>query len=241
MTRELSTNLELRNKLFFLIRKVFLNGSDNFCESSFSQDDCRVLLEFSNQQKILPIVYQALKQIDILKCDNENKKWDELYHKYVYDYYQREVSLKNIFQTLNSEGIHYIPLKWAVVRLYYPEKWMRSSSDIDVLVAEKDLDNAIKALEQYTDFHVCGPRSYHDIPLCNKKVHLDLHFSIKQKDSSVDDLLVQVWDYSVPTTDECMMQLLPEYHIVYMLAHMSNHMKHGGIGVRPFLDLWLIF
>ena len=26
----------------------------------------------------------------------------------------------------------------------------------------------------------------------------------------------------------------------YVIAHMSHHFAHGGLGMRPFIDLWLL-
>ena len=32
----------------------------------------------------------------------------------------------------------------------------------------------------------------------------------------------------------------PDYLIFHVFAHMSHHFTHGGLGIRPFIDLWLL-
>jgi hypothetical protein len=34
--------------------------------------------------------------------------------------------------------------------------------------------------------------------------------------------------------------MTPEYQLFHTVAHMAYHFKHGGCGVKPFLDLWLL-
>ena len=34
--------------------------------------------------------------------------------------------------------------------------------------------------------------------------------------------------------------MTPEYLIFHNVAHMSYHFSHGGLGVRPYIDLYLL-
>lgn len=72
---------------------------------------------------------------------------------------------------------HTIPLKGAVLRYIYPAPELRTSSDIDVLVKEEDLESAVAAIENATDFKMLR-KAYHDISMVNSQVHLELHFTI---------------------------------------------------------------
>ena len=64
----------------------------------------------------------------------------------IYRYEQSRYELNRICKTLNDAQISFVPLKGAVIRNYYSEPWLRTSCDIDVLVREEDLKQAVKVL-----------------------------------------------------------------------------------------------
>ena len=231
-------NQELKNKLFKLLRMIFDIDSISF-EEEWMEEECNALLSFADRQAVLPIIYQSLKRLNNVTIETMLSKWKLKYSKYIYDYVRRVDALKKVEYALEKSRIPYIPLKWATIREYYPEGWMRTSRDIDILVEEKRIEEAVDALRNLTDFQQCGNRSYHDIPMRNQIDFLELHFSLKEKNTSLDACLERVWDYTV-ASDGYMRLLTPEYLLFYTVAHMSHHMVHGGVGMRPYLDLWLL-
>lgn len=229
---------ELKYKLFQLLRIIFDVDSSIF-EMQLTEDECNTLLNFADRQAILPIVYQSLKKLNNDTIDSMLSNWRIKYSKCIYDCIRRDEALKKVTCALEKSRIPYIPLKWATIREYYPEKWMRTSRDIDILVEEQQIDKAVDVIQNLTDFQQCGNRSYHDIPMRNQIDFLELHFSLKEKNTSLDACLGRVWDYTV-ASDGYMRLLTPEYLLFYTVAHMSHHMVHGGVGMRPYIDLWLL-
>lgn len=144
-----------------------------------------------------------------------------------------------ICKLFEEENIPYIPLKGMVIRKYYPEKWMRTSCDIDILVREEDVDKAIKTLEQ-NDFKV-NKRTYHDVSITSSAgVHLELHFSIKENIECIDSLLEKVWEYSKHEDGKCLHVLSDEFLMFHIVAHTMYHFVGGGCGIRALLDVFLL-
>ena len=54
-------------------------------------------------------------------------------------YVQRSHEYAKICTVLEEAQIPYIPLKGTVLRDFYPEPWMRTSSDIDILIHKENL------------------------------------------------------------------------------------------------------
>ena len=220
-------------KLFPVIRIAF--GIDSPA-SAPSAEECEELLAFGKKQSILPIIYAGLKKMDIpadlLKAIDRERNRD------LRRFVLHNDALQKIEEVLNKEQIPYIPLKGAVLRNLYPTPEMRTSSDIDVLVHGDDLDRAVETIETHTDFKA-DHRAYHDISMLNQSVHLELHFSIKENDEKLDKMLSRAWDYAVPT-ESCRYAFTPEFQMFHVVAHMSYHFLHGGLGIRPFLDLWVL-
>lgn len=142
---------------------------------------------------------------------------------------------------LEAAGIPYIPLKGSVIRDLYPEPWMRTSCDIDILVPEQELDRAVAALEQ-KKWTVKGTKNYHDISLFSPKgVHLELHFNIRENMEKLDPMLDKVWEYSsLLPGKRWEYRQSPEYLMFHVLAHMSYHFLRGGCGIRAMVDIRLI-
>ena len=219
--------------LFPVIRAAF--GTD-IPSATPTAEECEELAAFGKKQSILPIIYAGLKKMDLPK--NLLKTVDSARNKDLHQFVLHNDALSKIETALNEEQIPYIPLKGSVLRNLYPAPVMRTSCDIDVLVHEEDIDRAVATIEQATDFTM-RKRNYHDISLVNLVVHLELHFSIKENMENIDKLLSRVWDYAVLESGS-RYKLTPEFQLFHVIAHMSYHMVHGGLGIRPFMDLWLL-
>ena len=229
--RNLKTNL--RDNLFAVICAGMDQCSDQI---NLSTEDCKELIQIGMQQSILPIIYRGMKKSNA--PEDLVKECDRGRLQNIKQYMIQNDALRKICAALDEEQIPYIPLKGAVLRQLYPAPELRTSCDIDVLVKEEELDKAVIAIENATDFK-SQKRNYHDISMLNSKVHLELHFSILENMESIDRLLSHVWEYA---DQDCgfRYKLTPEFQIFHIIAHMSYHMVHGGLGIRPFLDLWLL-
>ena len=152
-----------------------------------------------------------------------------------------EHSLSLITGVLEEAGIDYLPLKGSVIRRYYPSPLMRMSADIDVLVKEDVLDDAVRLLCERAGCRVTSKKSFHDISLYTPDdMHLELHFNIMENSALLDGVLSRVWEYAVPVSHKKHeFALSPEFFVFHTLTHMTYHFINGGCGVKPFSDLWI--
>ena len=89
---------------------------------------------------------------------------------YRYETFKRE--LNALSAALNAAQIPFMPLKGSVIRQYYPEPWMRTNCDIDILVHAYDLDRATECLERNLSYEFKGS---HDALLVSKSgKHIEL-------------------------------------------------------------------
>lgn len=232
--KELQLNTKIRDRLFAAIRK----GMDIEVPSiELSAEECTEIMQIGEHQSIQLIIYRGIRLMNL--SEDCLKQFERSMLKNAYKYIMRNEELNSISKALDNDGIPYIPLKGAVLKQLYPEPEMRTSSDIDVLVREKDLDNAVKAVETTTDFKF-ESRNYHDVQMRAPGTVLELHFSIKENMANIDKLLSRAWDYAKPAGSGSVYVFTPEFLVFHVIAHMSYHMVHGGLGIRPFLDLWLL-
>ena len=156
---------------------------------------------------------------------------------------QLEFEYENICAALEEAQIPYIPLKGAILRNYYPESWMRTSCDIDVLVKPEDVETAASALTEKYGYRR-GKESAHDLSLYSSgSVHLELHHTAVEdgRAGSAQKVLGRIWEDAAPRTPGAYQHCLSDaMFYFYHIAHMAKHMEEGGSGVRSFLDLWII-
>lgn len=231
-TKPLSPNLT--EKLFSLIRC----GLDLASETpDLSAEDLAALLPVGMKQLIQPILYRAIRHCRV--PEESVREFDQARMHYTYLVIQFSEALKSIAAAFDESAIPYVPLKGSVIRELYPVPELRTCNDIDVLVHEEQLEEAVQVLESKTDFRTLQ-RDYHDISMVNSRVHLELHFTLKHNAENIDGLLADAWDYASPAGHGSCYAFTPEFQIFHVTAHMFKHFTNGGLGIRPFIDLWLL-
>ena len=194
------------------------------------------LLKLAKKHEVQPIAAYALLFTGGLTDEQEQRCRKLVYTAMVY-HQRMDQELKRICALLEAAGFDYMPLKGAVIRNLYPEPWMRTSGDIDILV--KNVDEAADLLVERG--YVRGEKSAHDITLTSPGgIQIELHYLLIEKQRQVNDLLKQVWEYAIPRTGSRHYELKPEMLYYYHIVHMAKHMLLGGCGIRFFMDTWLL-
>lgn len=188
------------------------------------------------------IVGDFLQKRGLLSDDDISQKYLRAQMLSVYRYERMRHELSAIGELFESNGIAHIPLKGSVVREYYPTPHMRQSGDIDILVIEEKLDLARELLTDKLGFTV-GDRGVHDIALTSPSgVLLELHFKLFDDElKEYVEELSGVWERAT---------LCEGCHFTYRMsdadfyfhhiAHMAKHFLHGGCGIRPITDIFVM-
>ncbi|MBO4422457.1 MAG: nucleotidyltransferase family protein [Clostridia bacterium] len=145
-----------------------------------------------------------------------------------------------ITDALDSEDIPYIPLKGYTLRKLYPRPYLRSSCDIDILVRPEDTDRCVELLTSKLGFSGAG-KSSHDVSLTQGQVHLELHYDTVEADrlGGAHTILSDIWNYS--ENDKGSGYLMnDEMNYFYVISHMAKHLKGGGCGIKPFVDVMML-
>ena len=197
--------------------------------------------KLSKKHDMAHLVGYALDREYLLDAFPELKeKFAKEQYLAVYRYENIKYETERICSLFDEEKIPYIKLKGAVIRELYPEPWMRTSCDIDILVHEEDLDRAIEALIGKLSYRKDGEKKYHDVWLYSESgVHLELHFNIKETIHQLDRVLDRVWEYAEDAKDSQLV-LTDEFLIYHVIAHTAYHFVGGGCGIRPFADIYFL-
>ena len=161
----------------------------------------------------------------------------------IYRYQRLNYEYERTLRVLAEEKIAFMPLKGSVMRRYYPEAWMRTSCDADILVHKEDLDRAVAALEERLSY-VAAERGTHDIALDTPNgSHIELHFDLIEEGRANEaiEILSKVWENATPSpTCAYFYEMSDAFFYLYHVAHMAKHFETGGCGIRPFIDLMIL-
>ncbi|MBO5359929.1 MAG: nucleotidyltransferase family protein [Clostridia bacterium] len=196
----------------------------------------------AKQHDVVHIVASNLKKNNILSGSAAKAYTDQLYSAVL-----RSEKLNHAFEsvckTLEDEKIPYIPLKGAVLRELYPEVWMRSSVDVDILVHDQDFESASQLIQDRLGYRQTAGTS-HDVTLTpDGNILIELHFCLIEEEQKIAStkILDSVWDYAKPAEENSSRyELSDPFFFFYHISHMAKHVVQGGCGIRPFLDLWLM-
>lgn len=202
------------------------------------------LYALSEKHDLAHIVGSGLLRRGVLTGTEAEPKFRRAVDQAMSRYLRMDYEYERICAILEEAQIHYIPLKGAVLRGLYPEPWMRTSCDIDILVREESLDAAIGALTGKLGYENKG-RSYHDVSLFSPAgVHLELHFDALENGRLSPEciqVLAGIWEDAVPVSEGMYrLRMSDEMFYFYHMAHMAMHFVSGGCGIKQFLDVWIL-
>lgn len=207
--------------------------------------DAKEFFELCASHKVENIAYYALKETDVSNIPAEVwAQFEESYMRAVAIEAAQQYYLELIEAEFEKEGIDYLVLKGREIAKLYPSSDMRQSSDFDIYIGRENakkgrdimLRNGFEILA-YGDDNDC-----HDEYVIDNRIMCELHRVLIQDD--------QPWQKECNKIPERLIlrsgtkhnyEMNTEDFYLYNLAHTAKHMKLSGIGIKAFLDLWIIY
>lgn len=231
--------------LFALLRSELGGGAaDDSVKNNCTNEVLEQVCALAIRHDLAHIVGQAMSRLGLPKSE-PFLKCREIAKQAVFRYVRLSTEYERICKLFENVEIPFIPLKGSILREYYPEPWMRTSCDIDILVKQENLHNAAEALRKellYTGGELIGD---HDVALLSPGgVRLELHYdTVVESDAVMESraVLSRVWEDATPAeAGGYRYEMSDEMFYFYHIAHMAKHLQNGGCGIRPFADMWIL-
>lgn len=209
----------------------------------FQNLDWENVYNLGRSQNIQALLYPALPPKVQGLTDVLHKSW-QMDMAAAYARHEMMTNVLNDFLSLAAAaGIKIIVLKGMASCWLYSTPQLRTMGDIDVLIAEKDLEFVVNLLEKQ-GFLLQKQHEGEYVFLKAGNIRLEVHTSLfKLKNPAFRSFFADtVFDKSMPAA-----QLPGGYflgaadNLLYMLAHMAKHLSSRGLGIRSLCDilLWL--
>ena len=222
-----------------LVRFIFTCEKNPDGYEKLSDEECKMLYALAKRHEIAHMLDCVKTEMTLF--GEVEKAVDRLKKAAIYRYLLKEEEYKKVTEILEKEKIKYMPLKGTITKKFYPEEWMRTSADIDILIHEEDISKVKKIFTEQLSYEA-GIKARYDMALTAPSgVKIEMHFKLVIENEKVDRILHNVWDNAAPAEESEYRHEMPgEIFLFYHLAHMAKHLKNGGCGIRYYIDYYLI-
>ncbi|MBU1145846.1 MAG: nucleotidyltransferase family protein [Firmicutes bacterium] len=220
------------HSLFFELIKSSLN---------LKMYDCRLKDDFKLYQmaKINGLSGTIFHSIDPTLIEHD------VFHLFQMDYFEyqaRDVrqlkAIQEVDEIFNLSNIEHIFLKGSFLKGIYPDTYMRSMGDIDILV-RKDKMNEVHQVLNSSGYFNWANSTNHDCFVKDKDIFLEIHPQLDTDfDDKYDGLFLDIWS-NAKCTSKHRFEFKSEFMLAYLMYHNAKHLSSSGIGLRNILDIGL--
>ena len=231
----------MREIFFALLRAGAFNAPISASvKNGVTPENLPALYKLGKRYEIAHLIGEALQNNGLLTDGSDaQKRFMKERSGVIFRYGQMQYEIEQISAVFRENHIPFVLLKGAVIRSLYPEPWMRTSCDVDVLVRKENLDDGVRLLQEKLGYRY-ERTGNHDVTLfAESGVHLELHYRLGSRRDKWNDVLAKVWDF-IELDENGEYRLSKEMFYFYHIAHMAGHFQFGGCGIRTFLDLQLL-
>lgn len=148
-------------------------------------------------------------------------------------------SAEKIFACFEEKNLDYMPLKGILLKDIYPSSDMRVMGDLDILIKKENLaayDSVMRELG-YTFSHESVTEYVFEKP---PFMYVELHkYMINPANKDLYKYYGTGWQLALEDS-KCKFKMSIEETYIYTLAHLAKHYRSYGIGIKHFVDIWML-
>ena len=226
---------------FLHITKTAIFGGDLPTEKV----DWPAIFTLANQQKLLPIIFEAVRQSD---AANENAALfaavKQQVISQVLSQVVRSAEFAELYKRLRVAGLHPVLVKGALCSRLYPLKDHRISADDDIYVQDSeflDCHEQLLAEELTTDTPADELPTADEVSYLKEgsPLYIELHRHLFDSSEDAHDELNHFFADIQPIEMAGFLAMPPHEHLLYLILHAYKHFVSCGIGLRQFCDIGL--
>lgn len=220
-------------QLYFLrILSDFVQRKETTEQSNI---DWPQVIAIGEKHELSGIIYRQCKRY---LPEQERKRLERAFAAECYFHANQVRQFNSVAAELSKHSIRFIPVKGLKIAQYYPEPTCRTMGDIDLLVDKGQLAE-LKCVFETLGFSL-EKDTEHEWEYGKQQFHYELHEFLLNADSprykSVAVFFMNYWDHAA-LMNGSEYELDWNFHFLYLIQHIRQHLLWEGIGFRQFLDL----
>ena len=235
----------------------FALAPTRFEAPEMSEQDWKMLYSLAYRQTILGVVWNGVERLEAqgIEPPHEVKvKWISKMVGIEKHNLRANITTAKLSQQLEQDGFRSCILKGQGNNLMYPNKYSRSSGDIDVwLTKSGNTSSDVKEIKKYVRRHNPKGRAiYHHIDYgFFEKIDVEVHYRPSFLNNPIHNHRLQKWfaqqaeaqfsnRVELPDNAGTIAVPTPEFNAVYQLAHIYNHVLNKGLSMRQIIDYYYV-
>lgn len=226
---------------FLNIAKAAISGT----EISTEAVDWPAIFTLANQQKLLPIIFEAVRQSDAAK---ENAALfaavKQQVISQVLNQVVRSAEFADLYKKLRASGLHPVLVKGVLCSCLYPLKDHRISADDDIYVQDREL---LASHERLLAEGLTTDTPADELPTADEvsylkegsPIYIEMHRHLFDSSEDAHDELNHFFEDIQPIEVDGFLAMPPHEHLLYLILHAYKHFVSCGIGLRQFCDIGL--
>lgn len=216
------------NKKYFLyLISCFLNSK----VPSGSPDDWNKILYMANSHQMVGVISQCVTTMPKNEQPKEKLRLKFLqYLGRVIQYNEVKSNIeKQIISLLTENQIDYLVVKGSVISNLYPVKYVRISSDIDIIVKKEEFDRTVKIIKSKNYEIVADTTNTFEFKVNGYAI--EIHYDADSYGKYFGDIFSQC-------TVEGYKYTLSQYdNLMYVVLHLVKHLASRGAGIKMLMDI----
>ncbi|MCQ2470862.1 MAG: nucleotidyltransferase family protein [Clostridia bacterium] len=216
--------------------------SSVFCNkkvTDFNTDNWEDFIKFCAEHKILNIVAFGLKNSDVELPEKIKRIFNENVLRSMMIEAQRSTEIELLCDDFEANKIPHIVLKGFVIKNLYPQPYLRSMGDVDILVGN-ELQKAAEIMLNH-GYSFDSEEFLHGSFSKGKGLHIELHKSL------IDESLDKYHSYFGTGFERARLiknkqfsyEFSKEDYYIFLIAHMAKHYQICGTGIRSVCDVFV--
>ncbi len=234
-----TTKSEISYEYIYLLRLICSVVNRTDAELPEKPVNWRALYGIAAAHSLSAILYEAVEKLpsehkpddDILAC------LAQLYREQMVTDINLTVETERLLALFAQNGIDAMAFKGIITKSDYPKSYLRTMSDVDMLIKEDKRYIAEKILldEGYKKESV----GFKDSSFRKDGIlHFEIHTNLLEEDAPGFEYFSKIWDRAEQRESKFFVMSLEDTYL-FMLEHLANHILFGGAGLRMYLDVYL--
>lgn len=164
----------------------------------------------------------------------------EDYNRQIIKDTNQNVELERIFEHFEEAGIETLLVKGATTKEAYPQDYMRSMHDMDMMIHEGDFKRASKIMKSlgFDEFY---DHEKHLVFTKKPWIIVEMHRKLIPGGEVSHEYFNDIWSLCEPYQNyKNVVRMSLEDSYVFAVIHLIRHFKFTGIEIRDVLDIYLL-
>lgn len=189
--------------------------------------------------KIENILFYGIEKLKYGPSAELMKQWSDKRDKAIIRDFTQLHEFNNVTAALEKNQIRFLPLKGIYLKDLYPQRDMRSMSDIDIIIDPENVQKVHDIMTSMGYESEIQEDQDHDAYLKKPHICFEMHRELFSHSGEAFAVLFDnPWEHTEKLSDYSY-NFDKNWFFIYLFAHLAKHYQSAGTGIRSIMDIWV--